>query len=463
MARIARIRRVLEEAADRKQVEVRGWVKSKRTSKNLAFVIINDGSMQADLQVVVEGTLPNFSELERVNTGAAVGFTGSLKSSPGKGQQWELLAASMTVFGEAHPDHYPLQKKGHTLEFLRDIAHLRPRTNTFGAVFRIRNVLSQLVHEFFQKQGFMWVHTPILTSSDCEGAGEMFTVTTLDPAKFPKSPTGAADYTKDFFGRHAHLTVSGQLEGEIFAQAFRDIYTFGPTFRAENSNTSRHLAEFWMIEPEMAFADLNDDMDLAEAFLKHLCAGVLRQCVDELGFFESQYKTPRVEELQSIVSNPFHRISYTEAVKILTTCGQSFEFPVAWGTDLQSEHERYLTDTVFKGPVIVTDYPKDIKAFYMRLNDDEKTVRAMDVLVPRVGEIVGGSQREERYDQLVARMEQMNIPSAELYWYLDLRRFGSTPHCGFGAGFERLVQYVTGVGNIRDVIPFPRFPGHISF
>jgi asparaginyl-tRNA synthetase len=386
-----------------------------------------------------------------------------LRESPGKGQSVELLAQELTVFGGADPDTYPLQKKGHTLEFLREIGHLRPRSNTFGAVFRVRNALSYAVHEFFQNRGFVWAHTPIITANDCEGAGELFNVTTLDPNKLPRDDKGHIDYTKDFFGKKAHLTVSGQLEGEFMAMALGSIYTFGPTFRAENSNTTRHLAEFWMIEPEMAFADLNDDAKLAEDFLRYMCAAAVKRCQPELEFLEKQYKTITMAEIAKLAESPFTRITYTDAISELKRAKVNFEFPIDWGKDLQSEHERYLTDTVFKGPVIVTDYPEQIKAFYMRLNDDGKTVAAMDVLAPRIGEIIGGSQREERLPLLEKRMAAMNIPTSDLQWYLDLRRFGSAPHAGFGLGFERLVQYLTGMGNIRDVIACPRAPQLVAF
>jgi len=458
-----RIQEVLASGEAGESLTVGGWVRSKRESKAFAFLVLGDGSSQDNLQVIVDAGTPAFDQLGACATGAAVKVTGTLRPSPGKGQSVEMHAATLTVLGGADPETYPLQKKGHTLEFLREIAHLRPRSNTFGAVFRIRNVLSQAVHEFFQKRGFVWVHTPIITSSDCEGAGEMFTVTTLDLKSPPRDALGAIDFSKDFFGKHAHLTVSGQLEGEFMAMALGDVYTFGPTFRAENSNTTRHLAEFWMIEPEMAFADLSDDAQLAEDFLKHMCAAVVQRCPRELEFLEKQYKTITAAEIAQLATTKFARMTYTDAVKELQSSGQKFEFPVDWGLDLQSEHERFLTDSVFKGPVIVTDYPLQIKAFYMRQNDDGKTVAAMDVLAPRIGEIIGGSQREDRLDRLTARMAEMKIPATDLEWYLDLRRYGSTPHAGFGLGFERLVQYLTGMGNIRDVIPCPRAPQLLTF
>lgn len=458
-----RIKQLVANGIEGSEVTVCGWIKSKRESKACAFVIVNDGSMQADLQLVVDNGSPASGSLHRCTTGASIRAVGTLKASPGQGQKWEVLVKSIEVLGDSDAEKYPLQKKGHTLEFLRDIGHLRARTNTFGAVFRVRNVLSFAVHEFFQSRGFVWAHTPIVTANDCEGAGEMFHVTTFDLNKIPKGPDGKIDHSKDFFGKAAHLTVSGQLEGEALALALGDIYTFGPTFRAENSNTTRHLAEFWMIEPEMAFADINDDMQLAEDFFRHLCRAVATHCQPELEFFEKHYKTTSLAQVSQLAEQKFQRITYTEAVKILTETKETFEFPVKWGIDLQSEHERFLTDSVFKGPVIVRDYPKDIKAFYMRQNDDGKTVAAMDVLAPRIGEIIGGSQREDRIDMLTARMQAMNIPVHDLDWYLDLRRFGGVPHAGFGLGFERAVQYLTGMGNIRDVIPFPRAPQTIAF
>ena len=458
-----RIAQLLKAAPEGANVQVCGWIRSKRESKAFAFLVISDGSCQETLQVIVDhGTAP-WASLPNCHTGAAIRVLGTVRPSPGKGQQIELLAQAVEILGGADPETYPLQKKGHTLEFLREIAHLRPRSNTFGAVFRLRNALAHAVHEFFQQRGFVWVHTPIITANDCEGAGEMFTVTTMDLAKPPRDPAGAIDFRQDFFGKHAHLTVSGQLEGEFMAMAMGDIYTFGPTFRAENSNTTRHLAEFWMIEPEMAFADLSDDAALAEDFLRAMCAAAVRQCPSELEFLEKQYKTISVAAIAALAETAFQRVTYTDAVKLLLESSQKFEFPVKWGIDLQSEHERYLTDTIFKGPVIVSDYPKDIKAFYMRLNDDGKTVAAMDVLAPRIGEIIGGAQREERLDLLQTRMAEMKIPTTDLDWYLDLRRYGSAPHAGFGLGFERLVQYLSGMGNIRDVIPCPRAPQTIAF
>jgi asparaginyl-tRNA synthetase len=456
------IKDVLKAGNTGQQVNVCGWVRTKRESKGFAFLVLNDGSSQETLQLVVSDQAPAFKELHRCNTGAAIKSKGILKESPAKGQRFEVEVSDIEVFGEADPDRYPLQKKGHTLEFLREIGHLRPRTNTFGAVFRIRNILADAVHGFFQDRGFVWVHTPIITSSDCEGAGELFSVTSLDLKNLPKKENGEIDFTQDFFGKPAFLTVSGQLEAEFLAMALGNVYTFGPTFRAENSNTTRHLSEFWMIEPEMAFADLTDDMRLAEDFFRFLGRKVLDNGSNEIAFLEKQYQRISLKELNNLVDKPFVHITYTEAIKVLKTSKENFEFPVAWGSDLQSEHERYLTDKVFKTPVIVTDYPKEIKAFYMRLNPDEKTVAAMDVLVPKIGEIIGGSQREERLSVLEERMRQTSVPAENLQWFLDLRRFGSAPHAGFGLGFERLVQYITGMVNIRDVIPCPRAPQTIG-
>ena len=443
-------------------ITVCGWVKSKRESKNCTFVIINDGSCQSDLQLVVDPS--GFSSiLPTVTTGASIRAGGTVQESLGKGQSFELVVSSLEVLGISD-ESYPLQKKGHSLEFLRQIAHLRGRTNTFGAVFRVRNVLSRLVHKFFQDRGFIWAHTPLITASDCEGAGEMFRVTTFDLGSVPKTEDGKVDYSQDFFGTSANLTVSGQLEGEVLCSSFSDIYTFGPTFRAENSNTTRHLSEFWMIEPEMAFCDLKGDMKIAEEFVRFLLANVIKEARGELEFLQKFYKDTSIQTLEEISSKDFTRISYTDAIEELKKQPASkFEYKVEWGMDLQSEHERFLTDTVFGGPVIVYDYPKDIKAFYMRNNDDGKTVAAMDVLLPRIGELIGGSQREERVDLLEKRMLDMNMSLKDLYWYLDLRRYGSCPHAGFGLGFERLVQYVTGMTNIRDVIPFPRAPRLIEF
>jgi asparaginyl-tRNA synthetase len=456
------IKDILRQGSLGHEVTVCGWVRSKRESKGFAFVVLNDGSSQENLQLIVPGESSAAGEARQCATGAAVAARGVVRESPAKGQRIELEVSQITVLGEADPEQYPLQKKGHSLEFLREIGHLRPRTNTLGAVFRLRNILAAAVHEFFQGQGFLWVHTPIITASDCEGAGQLFSVTSLDPEHLPLKNDGTVDFSQDLFGRRSFLSVSGQLEAEFLAMALGNVYTFGPTFRAENSNTARHLAEFWMIEPEMAFADLEDDMLLAEEFFRFLCRRAVEGGSEELAFLEKQYGRTSREELLRLTDTPFVRITYTDAVGVLKKSREAFQFPVEWGSDLQSEHERYLTDEVFKGPVIVSDYPKEIKAFYMRTNPDGKTVAAMDVLVPKVGEIIGGSQREERLDVLEARMREMKISPESLQWYLDLRRFGTAPHAGFGLGFERLVLYVTGMANIRDVIPCPRAPGSIG-
>ena len=434
---------------------VQGWVKTARHSKGVSFLEVSDGSSFDGLQVVVPPELDNYEqELRRVGTGWAVDVEGELVDSPGQGQRYELQASRVTVVGSAEDD-YPLQKKRHSFEFLRTIAHLRPRTNTIGAVLRVRNAASRAIHGFFQDRGFVWLHTPIITALDAEGAGEMFRVSTL--------PAGEGDFANDFFGRETFLTVSGQLEAEIGALALGNVYTFGPTFRAENSNTSRHLAEFWMVEPEMAFCDLHGNAEVAEAFLKHVIRAVLEACPDDMAFFDKRIAPGILDNLQHVVDSPFERLTYTEAVEILAGSGKDFEFPVQWGADLQSEPERYLAEEHVKRPVVVTDYPKDIKAFYMYRNDDDRTVRAMDVLVPGVGEIVGGSQREHRRDVLERCMTEAGLSPADYGWYLDLRRHGSVPHAGFGLGFERLVQFVTGMANIRDVIPFPRTPGSAEF
>ncbi|HEY3268104.1 MAG TPA: asparagine--tRNA ligase [Armatimonadota bacterium] len=444
-------------------VTARGWVKTRRDSKGVHFVQLSDGSCFADLQVVIEaGAMPE-ETMARVTTGACVRVSGELVESPAKGQAVELKAREIEVLGDADPASYPLQKKGHSMEFLRDIAHLRVRSNTFGAVFRVRNAVSWAIHKFFQERGFLYVHTPIITTSDAEGAGEMFGVTTLDMLNLPRTPEGGVDYAQDFFGKAAGLTVSGQLEAEIFAQAFSNVYTFGPTFRAENSNTPRHLAEFWMVEPEMAFCDLDGDRALAEEFLKSIIQHVMDTCMPDLEFFNKRVDNTVVETLENVATNDFQHVSYTEAISVLEKAGKDFEYPVKWGIDLQAEHERYLTEVTFKKPVIVTDYPKEIKAFYMRLNDDGKTVRAMDVLAPRIGEIIGGSQREERHDVLLAKIRAQGLEESAYSWYLDLRRYGSAPHAGFGLGLERLMMYLTGMKNVRDVIPFPRTPGSAEF
>lgn len=457
------IRNVLSEEHIGKQITVCGWVRTIRESKGFAFLVVSDGSTQDTLQLVIPKEAPAFHQLQRCNTGSAIRASGILRESPAKGQRVEMEVSEIMIFGEADPEAYPLQKKGHTLEFLREISHLRPRTNTFGAVFRLRNILAASIHEFFQSRGFLWIHTPIITASDCEGAGDLFTVTSLDLNSLQRRADGGIDFSEDFFGRRGYLTVSGQLEAEFLAMSLGKVYTFGPTFRAENSNTTRHLSEFWMIEPEIAFADLQDDMKLAEDFFRFLCREIIEKGEKELAFLESQYKRISCQELARLAETSFAHMSYTEALEELKTAKESFEFPVSWGVDLQSEHEHYLADTVIKGPLIITDYPEEIKAFYMRLNPDGRTVAAMDVLVPKVGEIIGGSQREERLDVLKERMQQAGIPLENLEWYLDLRRFGTAPHAGFGLGFERLVQFMTGMVNIRDVIPCPRAPRTIGF
>lgn len=446
------------------EVNVKGWVRTVRNQKTFSFIEINDGSTLSNFQVVATPDIPGYSQLlGQLSTGVSLSVTGTLVESPGKEQPIEMHAKEVVIIGKCDPESYPLQKKRHTFEFLRTIAHLRPRTNTIGAVARVRNSISYATHRFFQERGFLYVQTPIITASDCEGAGEMFRVTTLDLNNVAKTPEGQADYAQDFFSRPAFLTVSGQLNGEIYASALSDIYTFGPTFRAENSNTARHLAEFWMIEPEMAFADLNDNMDCAEAYLKYILKDLLTNNVEDMQFFDKFVSHGLLERLQHIVDTPFERTSYTYAVRILEKANKPFEFPVKWGIDLQSEHERYLAEEFFNKPVIITDYPKDIKAFYMRANDDKKTVAAMDVLVPKVGEIIGGSQREERQDVLEAKLKAMNLPLEDYWWYLELRKYGTVPHAGFGAGLERLILFATGMENIRDVIPFPRFPGKADF
>jgi len=440
---------------------VKGWVRSIRRGKGVAFITLNDGSCFASLQIVLSPELDNYELASKVGTGACLAVTGQLVASPAAGQAWEVQAQAIKIIGMAD-ESYPLQKKRHSLEYLRSIAHLRPRSNTFGAVFRMRSALAFAVHQFFQQRGFIYVQTPIITANDCEGAGEMFRVSTLDPSQ-PPQQNGKVDWSQDFFGERTGLTVSGQLQGELFATAFSDIYTFGPTFRAENSNTSRHAAEFWMIEPEIAFADLHDNCQLGEDFLRYMVIYALENCQEDLDFFNQRVEKGLLDKLESLAKAQFRTITYTEAVEQLQKSGQSFEFPVEWGHDLQSEHERFLTEKIFSGPVFVTDYPKQIKAFYMRMNDDDKTVAAMDLLVPRVGEIIGGSQREERYDVLQARMEAQGIAAGDMDWYLDIRRWGTCPHAGFGLGFERLLMYLTGMENIRDVIPFPRTPGHAQF
>ena len=445
------------------EVVLKGWVRTRRGNNQLAFIALNDGTTIHNIQIVAD--LEAFPEdtMKRVTTGSSIHLTGTLVESMGKGQSVEIQAKEIEILGDSDPETYPLQKKGHSFEFLRDIAHLRFRTNTFGAVFRIRHALSFAIHKYFNDKGFFNLHTPIITASDAEGAGAMFKVTTLDLDNIPRDEDKKIDYKEDFFGRQTNLTVSGQLEGELGALALSAIYTFGPTFRAENSNTPRHVAEFWMIEPEMAFYDITDNMDLAEDFLKYLIKYVLENCSDDLEFLNKMVDKALLERLNFVLENSFIRKTYTEAIEILMASGQKFEFPVKWGLDLQSEHERYLVEKHFNCPVILTDYPNEIKAFYMKQNDDGKTVRAMDVLFPQIGEIIGGSQREEVYEKLVNRMQQMNIPEKELWWYLETRKFGTVEHSGFGLGFERLLMFVTGMSNIRDVIPFPRTPKNAEF
>lgn len=446
-----------------REVLVKGWVRSRRGNKYVQFIIVNDGSTLHTIQAVANAELFPEESLKDVANGASVAIRGQLVASQGKGQAYEIQAVEITVLGKADPETYPLQKKATSLEHLRDIAHLRPRTNTFGAVLRIRHALAFGIHQYFNDHGFFYVHTPIITGSDAEGAGQMFRVTTLPPEHPPRTEDGSVDFSQDFFGKQTNLTVSGQLEGELAAMGLGSIYTFGPTFRAENSNTARHLAEFWMIEPEVAFNELEENMDLAEDFLQYLVRYALEKCADDLQFLNDQYDRELLGRLRSVTDNAFQRLTYTEAVEILKLAKQKFEFSVDWGTDLQSEHERYLVEKHFEKPVILTNYPKEIKAFYMKLDEDGRTVRAMDVLFPGIGEIIGGSQREEDYDKLTARMAEMHVPTDELDWYLDTRRFGTVPHAGFGLGFERLMLFVTGMGNIRDVIPFPRYPKNAAF
>ena len=452
-------------SATEKNVEVllKGWVRTRRGNNQVAFIAVNDGTIIHNIQVVAD--LNSFPEetMRRVTTGSSISVSGTLVESMGKGQSVEIQASKLEVLGDSDPELYPLQKKGHSFEFLREIAHLRFRTNTFGAVFRIRHALSYAIHKFYNDKGFFYLHTPIITASDAEGAGAMFKVTTLDLDKTPKNEEGEIDFSQDFFARPTNLTVSGQLEGELGALALSSIYTFGPTFRAENSNTPRHVAEFWMIEPEMAFYDINDNMDLAEEFLKYLIKYTLDHCADDLEFLNNMLDKGLLERLKFVLDHPFERRSYTEAVEILKNSGKKFEFPVDWGLDLQAEHERFLVEEHFKRPVILTDYPRDIKAFYMKQNDDGLTVRAMDVLFPMIGEIIGGSQREEELNKLQNRMKEMNIPEDELWWYLETRKFGTVEHSGFGLGFERLIMFITGMTNIRDVIPFPRTPRSAEF
>jgi asparaginyl-tRNA synthetase len=451
--------------ASRKNQEIllKGWVRTRRGNNRVAFIAVNDGTIIHNIQVVADLNKFPEEEMKRITTGSSISVTGTLVESMGKGQQVEIQAREIKVLGDSDPEIYPLQKKGHSFEFLREIAHLRFRTNTFGAVFRIRHALAYAIHKYYNDKGFFYLHTPIITASDAEGAGEMFRVTTLDLDQTPKNEAGEIDFSQDFFGRPTNLTVSGQLEGELGALALSSIYTFGPTFRAENSNTPRHVAEFWMIEPEMAFYDIHDNMDLAEEFLKYLIKYTLDHCKDDLEFLNNMIDKGLLERLKFVLDNPFERKTYTEAIEILLKSEKKFEFPVEWGLDLQAEHERYLVETYYKRPVILIDYPRDIKAFYMKQNDDGRTVRAMDVLFPMIGEIIGGSQREEELDKLQNRMKEMDIPEDELWWYLETRKFGTVEHSGFGLGFERLIMFITGMSNIRDVIPFPRTPRSAEF
>ena len=444
-------------------VSVKGWVRTKRGNNAVAFIALNDGSIVHNLQIVAD--LSRFDEelMKKITTGSCLHVTGTLVESQGKGQVVEVQAQEIEVYGTADPETYPLQKKGHSLEFLREIGHLRPRTNYFGCVLRLRHAMAFAIHKYFNDRGFYYFHTPLITASDAEGAGEMFNVSTLDPNNLPMTPDGKVDYTKDFFGKHVSLTVSGQLEGELGALSLGSIYTFGPTFRAENSNTPRHLAEFWMIEPEVAFNDITDNMDLAEDFIKYLVQYALDNNMDDLQFLNDMFDKELIERMKFVVAHDFVRLGYTEAIDILEKSSKKFDFPVKWGIDLQSEHERYLVENHFKKPVILTDYPKEIKAFYMKLNDDGKTVRAMDVLFPTIGEIIGGSEREENYEKLMQRVQELHIPEKDVWWYLETRKYGTAPHSGFGLGFERLLLFVTGMTNIRDVIPFPRTPQNAEF
>jgi len=459
-----RIAQVLASEDIGAKITVMGWVRTRRDSKGgFSFIEVNDGSSLSGIQIIADKKLSNYeSEILKLQTGCSIKAVGTVVASPGKGQKVELQAEELEVLGWADPEVYPLQKKRHSFEFLRTIAHLRPRTNTFGAVARVRNAMSLAIHTFFQERGFIYLHTPIITGSDCEGAGEMFRVTAFDLDEVPQKE-GKVDFEKDFFSTPANLTVSGQLEAEIYALSMGDVYTFGPTFRAENSNTSRHLAEFWMVEPEMAFCDLDGNVDLAEEFIKYIINDVLEKCEEDMAFFNRFIDKSVTETLEGVVSKEFERLTYTEAIEVLGKAKEQFEFPVDWGSDLQSEHERYLCEKVFKKPVVLVDYPTGIKPFYMKVNEDGKTVRAMDVLVPKIGEIIGGSQREDDYDTLLKRIKESGLNPDDYWWYLELRKFGSAPHAGFGLGFERLIQFVTGMSNIRDVIPFPRTPGNVSF
>jgi len=460
------IKTALERRDFGNEINVKGWVRTRRGNKNVSFVALNDGSTVNNIQIVVDVTKFPEEQLKLITTGAALSVCGLLTESLGQGQSVEIQAREIVVYGTANPEEYPLQKKGHTLEYLRDIAHLRPRTNTFGAIFRMRHQMAMAIHTFFHTRGFVYFHTPIITASDCEGAGQMFQVTTQNLYNLKKDESGQIDYSSDFFGQPTALTVSGQLEGELGAMALGAIYTFGPTFRAENSNTPRHLAEFWMIEPEVAFIEIEENMQLAQDFVQFCVNWALEHCREDIEFLAKMYDNELIERLRFVVENDFVRLTYTEGIEILKKAvaeGKKFEYPVDWGTDLQSEHERYLVEDHFKKPVILTDYPKDIKSFYMKQNDDGKTVRAMDVLFPRIGEIIGGSQREEDYEKLRRRAEEMGVPTKDIWWYLDTRRFGTAPHSGFGLGFERLMLFVTGMQNIRDVIPFPRTPHNANF
>ncbi len=457
------IREILRMSPEEQNITARGWIRTKRESKGFSFLELNDGSTMKNLQIVFDASSENYdSLLPRLTTGASLVVSGQLVASQGKGQAVELKADKVQIVGDSPAESYPLQKKRHSFEFLREIAHLRPRTNTFGAVARVRNAMSYAIHRFFQERGFLYIHTPIITSSDCEGAGEMFQVTTLPLDQVPFEE-GAVDYSQDFFGKRTGLTVSGQLEAELYACALRKVYTFGPTFRAEHSNTTRHLAEFWMIEPEMAFCDIHGNMDLAEEFLKYIFRYTMENCPEDIEFFDKWIDKSVIETIRNVTESDFERITYTDAIERLEKANQSFEYPVHWGVDLQSEHERYLAESVYRKPVIIIDYPKEIKAFYMKLGEDGKTVRAMDILVPRLGEIVGGSEREADHDILVRRIREMDLNPDEYWWYLEIRQFGTVPHSGFGLGFERLIQFVTGIRNIRDVIPFPRSYREIEF
>jgi asparaginyl-tRNA synthetase len=463
MMKRIKVKKLLSAPVFGSDVLVKGWVRTKRGNKNIVFIALNDGSTISNIQVVVDAASFDENLLKDISTGACIAVTGKLVESQGQGQNIEINASTIELYGKSDAETYPLQKKGHSMEFLRENAHLRFRTNTFGAVFRIRHAMAFAIHKYFNDKGFFYLHTPIITGSDCEGAGEMFHVTTMDLKNTPRNEDGSVDFRNDFFGKETNLTVSGQLEGELGALALGEIYTFGPTFRAENSNTPRHLAEFWMIEPEMSFYDLNDNMDLAEDFVKYLIRYALDNCPEDLEFLNNMIDKALIETLKFVLENEFIRITYTEAVAILTASGKKWEYQVGWGRDLQAEHERYLVEEHFRRPVILTDYPKEIKAFYMKQNDDGKTVRAMDVLFPGIGEIIGGSQREEQHDRLLARIKEMKLPEKDLGWYLDSRKYGTAPHSGFGLGFERLILFVTGMSNIRDVIPFPRTPKNAEF